>query len=31
KKNQDVKPQEEAINSSLTKDSDRATTVGAQK
>ncbi|KAA6394107.1 MAG: hypothetical protein EZS28_010365 [Streblomastix strix] len=31
KDDQDVKPQEEAQNSSLTKDSDRATTAGAQK
>ncbi|KAA6379192.1 MAG: hypothetical protein EZS28_025280, partial [Streblomastix strix] len=31
KDDQDVKPQEEAQNSSMTKDSDRATTTGAQK
>ncbi|KAA6379924.1 MAG: hypothetical protein EZS28_024550 [Streblomastix strix] len=31
KDDQDVKPQEEAQNSSMTKDSDRATTAGAQK
>ncbi|KAA6385893.1 MAG: hypothetical protein EZS28_018579, partial [Streblomastix strix] len=31
KEDQDVKPQEEAQNSSMTKDSDRATTDGAQK
>ncbi|KAA6366803.1 MAG: hypothetical protein EZS28_037671, partial [Streblomastix strix] len=31
KDDQDMKPQEEAQNSSMTKDSDRATTAGAQK